>query len=53
MFAPILRLITANMDHWDFPSGDKITNEIKKNQPKQSRTGFVKVESTKHYVSSL
>ena len=45
---------TANMDHWDFPSGDKITNEIKKNQPKQSRTGYVNTESTKHmFVDDL
>ena len=39
---------TANMDKWDFPSGDKITNEIRKQQPKQSRTGYVNTESTKH-----
>ena len=39
---------TANMDKWDFPSGDKITNEIRKKQPKQSRTGYVNTESTKH-----
>ena len=45
---------TANMDHWDFPSGDRITNEIKKNQPKQSRTGYVNTESTKHlFVDDL
>ena len=45
---------TANMDHWDFPSGVKITNEIKKNQPKQSRTGYVNTESTKHmFVDDL
>ena len=37
-----------------FPSGDKITNEIKKNQPKQSRTGYVNTESTKHmFVDDL
>jgi len=39
---------TANMDKWDFPYGDKITNEIRKQQPKQSRTGYVNTESTKH-----
>ena len=39
---------TANMDKWDFPYGDKITNEIRKKQPKQSRTGYVNTESTKH-----
>ena len=35
-------------DHWDYPHGDVITNEIRKNQPKQSRTGYVNKESTKH-----
>ena len=35
-------------DHWDYPHGDVITNEIRKNQPKQSRTNYVNVESTKH-----
>jgi choline dehydrogenase-like flavoprotein len=45
---------TANMDKWDFPSGDKITNEIRKKQPKQSRTGYVNSESTKHmFVDDL
>jgi len=39
---------TANMDKWDFPYGDKITNEIREQQPKQSRTGYVNTESTKH-----
>ena len=39
---------TANMDKWDFPSGDQITNAIKERQPKQSRTGYVNSESTKH-----
>ncbi len=39
---------TANMDNWDFPSGDKITNTIKERQPKQSRTGYVNSEATKH-----
>ena len=41
---------TANMDTWDFPSGDKITNAIKERQPKQSRTGYVNSESTKHML---
>ena len=35
-------------DHWDYPHGDVITNEIRKNQPKQSRTNYVNKESTKH-----
>lgn len=39
---------TANMDNWDFPFGDKITNTIKERQPKQSRTGYVNSEATKH-----
>ena len=40
---------TANMEDWEFPTGDVITQEIKKNQPKQSRTGYVNTESTKHF----
>ena len=40
---------TANLDHWDFPHGDRITNEIRKNQPKQSRTNYVNTESTKDF----
>ena len=40
---------TANMDPWDFKSGDKITQEIRKRQPKQSRTGYVNTESTSHF----
>ena len=32
-------------DHWDYPHGDVITNEIRKNQPKQSRTNYVNKES--------
>jgi len=31
-----------------FPFGDKITNAIKERQPKQSRTGYVNSEATKH-----
>ena len=41
--------LTANMEDWEFPAGDVITQEIKKNQPKQSRTGYVNTESTKHF----
>ncbi len=39
---------TANMESWDFPSGNIITEEIRKRQPKQSRTGYVNQEATKH-----
>lgn len=40
---------TANMDKWDFKGGDRITQEIRKRQPKQSRTNYVNTESTSHY----
>ena len=40
---------TANMDSWDFPHGDVITQDIRKNQPIQSRTNYVNTEATKHY----
>ena len=40
---------TANMDKWDFKGGDKITQEIRKRQPKQSRTNYVNTESTTHF----
>ncbi|MEK9603685.1 MAG: GMC family oxidoreductase [Flavobacteriaceae bacterium] len=40
---------TANMDKWDFKAGDKITQEIRKRQPKQSRTNYVNTESTTHF----
>ncbi|MDG2371780.1 MAG: GMC family oxidoreductase [Flavobacteriaceae bacterium] len=40
---------TMNDDHWDYPAGDIITQEIRKRQPKQSRTGYVNSESTKHF----
>jgi|TARA_B110000914_G_scaffold33283_1_gene26104 choline dehydrogenase-like flavoprotein len=39
---------TASMENWDFPSGNVITEEIRKRQPKQSRTGYVNKEATKH-----
>ena len=39
---------TANLENWDFPSGNIITEEIRKRQPKQSRTGYVNQEATKH-----
>ncbi|MDA0200206.1 MAG: GMC family oxidoreductase [Bacteroidetes bacterium] len=40
---------TANMDKWDFKGGDEITQEIRKRQPKQSRTNYVNTESTTHF----
>tara|TARA_B100001057_G_scaffold484573_1_gene562838 strand:+ start:240 stop:1934 length:1695 start_codon:yes stop_codon:yes gene_type:complete len=40
---------TAYMDKWDFKGGDRITQEIRKRQPKQSRTNYVNSESTSHY----
>jgi len=40
---------TANMDPWDFEGRDRITKEIKKRQPKQSRTLYVNSESTSHF----
>ena len=39
---------TANMDHWDFPSADRITNEIKKNQPKQIQPTKACQNTTEH-----
>ena len=45
---------TANLDNWDLPLGDVITNKIKERQPKQSRTGYVNRETTKHlFVDDL
>ena len=40
---------TMNDQQWDYPAGDIITEEIKKLQPKQSRTNYVNSESTTHY----
>ena len=40
---------TMNDQHWDYPAGDIITDEIRKRQPKQSRTNYVNSESTKHF----
>ena len=37
---------TMNDDHWDYDVGDRITQEIKKRQPKQSRTGYVNTQAT-------
>ena len=40
---------TMNDDPWDYKNGDVITQEIKREQPKQSRTDYVNSESTKHF----
>ena len=40
---------TANNDPWDYRTGDVITNETRKIQGKQSRTGYVNTESTKDF----
>ena len=40
---------TANMNPWDFEGGDTISQDSLKRQPKQSRTGYVNTESSKHF----
>ena len=40
---------TINDDPWDYKTGDVITNETKKVQGKQSRTGYTTTESRKHF----
>lgn len=40
---------TMNMDPWDFEYGNSITKEALKRQPKQSRTGYVSKEASKHF----
>ena len=40
---------TMNKDPWDYPHGDVITQETRKKQPKQSRTGYTTMESHKHF----
>ena len=45
---------TMNDDPWDYKYGDVITKEIRKRQPKQSRTGYVNSVSTSHlFVDDL
>ena len=44
---------TMNDDPWDYKNGDVITQEIKRVQPKQSRTDYVNSESTKHFFVKL
>ena len=40
---------TANMDPWDFEGGNTITQDARKKQPKQSRTGYVNREDSRHF----
>jgi choline dehydrogenase-like flavoprotein len=40
---------TANNDPWDYKTGDVITQETKRTQSKQSRTGYTTTESSKHF----
>ncbi len=40
---------TMNNDPWDYKAGDVITQETRKNQGKQSRTGYTTTESNKHF----
>tara|TARA_R110000868_G_scaffold28547_2_gene106958 strand:+ start:2178 stop:3902 length:1725 start_codon:yes stop_codon:yes gene_type:complete len=40
---------TANLDPWDFPTGDVTTRETLERMPKQNRTGYVTRESRKHF----
>lgn len=45
---------TMNDDSWDYEHGDVITKEIRKRQPKQSRTNYVNSVSTSHlFVDDL
>ncbi|MEK9612674.1 MAG: GMC family oxidoreductase [Flavobacteriaceae bacterium] len=40
---------TANNDPWDYKTGDVITQDTKRTQGKQSRTGYTTTESSKHF----
>ena len=40
---------TMHNDPWDYKSGDVITQDTKKKQAKQSRTGYTTTESSKHF----
>mgnify|MGYP006075489485 CR=1 FL=1 len=40
---------TMNDDPWDYKTGDVITQETRKTQKKQSRTGYTTTESRKHF----
>ncbi|MBL6669418.1 MAG: GMC family oxidoreductase [Flavobacteriaceae bacterium] len=45
---------SMNDDPWDYEHGDVITKEIRKRQPKQSRTNYVNSVSTSHlFVDDL
>ena len=54
MFKHIEDYTTMNDDPWDYEHGDVITKEIRKRQPKQSRTEYVNSVSTSHlFVDDL
>lgn len=40
---------TANLDNWELPNNDKMSEEELKMYQKQSRTGYTVKESTKHW----
>jgi len=40
---------TANINPWDFEGGNTITQDARKKQPKQSRTGYVSREDSRHF----
>lgn len=40
---------TATKDPWEFPYGDQLTEEEKKDYPVQLRTGYTMRQSTKHW----
>ena len=40
---------TANINPWDFEGGNTITQDARKKQPKQSRTGYVNREDSRHF----
>ena len=40
---------TANMNPWDFKGGNTITQDARKRSPKQSRTGYVNSEASRHF----
>lgn len=45
----VLDYPTASLDPWDFEHRDRLTEEERKNYPKQNRTGYTVRESTKHW----
>ena len=40
---------TMHLKPWELPNGDQVSEEEKKNYPKQLRTGYTVRESTKHW----